>query len=143
MAVALWVLALRGARLDRMGDLGLLQALPMTYWAGFAVLLAGFVAVLYQPRVPQGWAAAYVVALITMIHATPSVLYPTLRYAWAWKHIAVVDAMLRHNGTVPNAADWSSTTSGPASSSSTCCSCAPPGCTPRSATPPGTRCWPT
>ncbi|WP_052390171.1 hypothetical protein [Streptomyces sp. NRRL B-24484] len=103
LAVALWVLALRGTRLDRMGDLGLLQALPMTYWAGFAVLLAGFVAVLYQPRIPQGWCAAYVVALITMIHATPSVLYPTLRYAWAWKHIAVVDAMLRHNGTVPDA----------------------------------------
>ncbi|MEW1909166.1 glycosyltransferase [Kitasatospora sp. NPDC085895] len=102
-ALALWVLALRGARLDRMGDLGLLQVLPPTYWAGFVVLLAGFLAVLYRPRIPQGWCAAYVVALIMMIHATPSVLYPTLRYAWAWKHIAVVDAMLRHNGTVPNA----------------------------------------
>ncbi|MEV8094591.1 glycosyltransferase [Kitasatospora sp. NPDC085879] len=102
-AIVLWVLALRGARLDRMGDLGLLQVLPPFYWASFALLLAGFLAVLYRPRIPQAWAAAYVVALITVIHATPSVLYPTLRYAWAWKHVAVVDAMLRHDGTVPNA----------------------------------------
>ena len=37
-----------------------------------------------------------------MIHATPSLLYPTLRYSWAWKHIAVIDAMIRHGGSVPN-----------------------------------------
>ncbi|MEV6206730.1 glycosyltransferase [Kitasatospora sp. NPDC051914] len=102
-AIVLWVLALRGARLDRMGDLGLLQVLPPFYWASCALLFTGFLAVLHRPRVPQAWAAAYVVALITVIHATPSVLYPTLRYAWAWKHVAVVDAMLRHNGTVPDA----------------------------------------
>ncbi|GAA5016808.1 hypothetical protein GCM10025734_66830 [Kitasatospora paranensis] len=102
-AIALWIMALRGTRLDRMGDLGLLQALPRVYWAAFAVLLVGFVAVLYQPRLRRGWPAAYVITLIAMIHATPSILYPTLRYAWAWKHIAVVDAMLRHHGTVPNA----------------------------------------
>lgn len=44
-------------------------------------------------------------ALIAFIHATPTLLYPTLRYAWAWKHVMVVDAMLRHDGPVPHAGD--------------------------------------
>ncbi|MCX5209448.1 glycosyltransferase [Kitasatospora sp. NBC_00240] len=103
IAMILWLLALRGARLDRMGDLGLLQALPLPFWLGLVVITVGFVAVLRDQKLPQRWPAAYVLGLIAMVHATPSVLYPTLRYAWAWKHIAIVDAVMRHNGTVPNA----------------------------------------
>lgn len=103
VALVLWLVALRGARLDRMGTLGLLQALPLPYWLGLIVITVGFAAALRDTRLPQRWPAAYVLGLITMVHATPSVLYPTLRYAWAWKHIAIVDAVMRHNGTVPNA----------------------------------------
>ncbi|MFJ1751319.1 glycosyltransferase [Kitasatospora sp. NPDC088134] len=103
LAVALWLLALRGVRLDRMGDLGLLQVLPPAYWAALALLAAGFVLLLRLPRPPAALAAGYVLALIAAVHATPSLLYPGPRYAWSWKHLAVVDAMLRHDGTVPHA----------------------------------------
>ncbi|MGW4804588.1 glycosyltransferase [Kitasatospora sp. NPDC004272] len=103
LAVLLWLLALRTTRLDRIGDLGLLQALPPAYYAALAVLTAGFLAALRTPRLPQRRLAWYVLALIAFVHATPSLLYPTLRYSWAWKHVAVVDAMLRHGGTVPDA----------------------------------------
>ncbi|MGW4812709.1 glycosyltransferase [Kitasatospora cineracea] len=103
LAVLLWLAALRTTRLDRIGDLGLLQALPPTYYAALAVLTAGFLTALRTPWLPQRHLARYVLALIAFVHATPSLLYPTLRYSWAWKHIAVVDAMLRHGGTVPDA----------------------------------------
>ncbi|WP_441248982.1 glycosyltransferase [Kitasatospora sp. McL0602] len=103
IALGLWALALSGARLDRMGDLGLIQALPVVYWLAVALLTVGFVTALRDAATPQRWPAAYVVALIAVIHATPSLLYPTLRYGWAWKHIAIIDAMLRHNGAVPDA----------------------------------------
>ncbi|GAA2121576.1 hypothetical protein GCM10009759_71430 [Kitasatospora saccharophila] len=103
LAVLLWLLALRTTRLDRIGDLGLLQALPPAYYAALAVLTAGFLAALRTPWLPQRRLAWYVLALIALVHATPSLLYPTLRYSWAWKHVAVVDAMLRHGGTVPDA----------------------------------------
>ncbi|RKE22621.1 glycosyltransferase [Streptomyces sp. TLI_171] len=103
LAVALWLLALRNVPLGRMGDLGLLQVLPPAYWAALAVLTAGFVLLLRLPRPPAALAAGYVLALIAVVHATPSLLYPGPRYAWAWKHLAVVDAMFRHNGTVPHA----------------------------------------
>ncbi|MFB7670589.1 glycosyltransferase [Kitasatospora purpeofusca] len=103
VALALWLLALPNARLSRMGDLGLLQALPPLWFAAPVLLTVGFVAVLRSPVVRHRWAGAYVLALILVVHGTPSLLYPTLRYAWAWKHVAIVDAMLRHGGAVPGA----------------------------------------
>ncbi|MEV4555458.1 glycosyltransferase [Kitasatospora sp. NPDC049285] len=103
LALLLWLLSLRGVPLARMQDLGLLQVLPPTYWAALAVLTVGFTAALRLPRPPVHWAAGYVIGLIAIVHATPSLLYPNLRYAWSWKHVAVVDAMLRNNGTVPHA----------------------------------------
>ncbi|MCG6496120.1 glycosyltransferase [Kitasatospora sp. A2-31] len=102
-ALALWLLALSRTQLSRMGDLGLLQALPPAYFAALVLLTLGFVTALRAPRIRHRWPGAYVLALILVIHATPSLLYPTLRYAWAWKHVAIVDAMLRHGGTVPGA----------------------------------------
>ncbi|WP_146259013.1 glycosyltransferase [Streptomyces tateyamensis] len=102
-ALGIWLLSLRRVRLERMGDLGLLQVLPVWFWFALALLTVGFLAALREPRLRPRWLAGYLLALVLMIHATPSLLYPALRYSWAWKHIAVVDAMLRHNGTVPNA----------------------------------------
>ncbi|MBF9066536.1 glycosyltransferase [Streptacidiphilus fuscans] len=105
VALVLWLLSLRNVNLGGIGALGLLQVLPPLYWVAVVLLTGGFVATLRTPRLSQGWLAGYVLALIALIHATPTLLYPTLRYAWAWKHVAIVDAMLHHNGVVPNAGD--------------------------------------
>jgi hypothetical protein len=104
VALLLWLLSLRHVALDRMGDLGLLQVLPVLYWVAVALLTAGFALVLPDRRFGQGWLTGYVLGLVAMVHATPTLLYPTLRYSWAWKHIAVIDAMIRHGGSVPHAA---------------------------------------
>ena len=42
LALLLWLLSLRGVDLGRMGDLGLLQVLPVLYWVAVALLAAGF-----------------------------------------------------------------------------------------------------
>ncbi|GGV58981.1 glycosyltransferase [Streptomyces massasporeus] len=102
-SVTLWLLSLRHVDLDAMGDLGLLQALPVLFWIAVGLLLLGFCVALAGRRTPHGCFALYVLALIGMIHATPPLLYHELRYSWAWKHVAVVDAMLRHKGEVPYA----------------------------------------
>ncbi|NUK06438.1 glycosyltransferase [Streptomyces lunaelactis] len=102
-ALALWLLSLRNVDLDRMRDLGLLQVLPVLFWVALALLTLGFCLALSDGRTRFGWFAAYVLGLIAVIHATPTLLYPTLRYSWAWKHLAIVDAMQRHGGEVPNA----------------------------------------
>ncbi|MEU9731355.1 glycosyltransferase [Streptomyces sp. NPDC048002] len=102
-AVALWVTSLREVRLDAMGDLGLLQVLPVTFWVALGLLVVGFCVAAGDRRTPHGCYALYTLALIAVIHATPPLLYSELRYAWAWKHVAVIDAMVRHNGEVPDA----------------------------------------
>lgn len=101
-ALLLWLLSLRQVNLQNMGDLGLLGVLPALFWVSLAVLTTGFLAAIHGKKIGNAWPAAYVVGLIAIIHATPSLLYPTLRYAWAWKHVDVVDAMLRNGGKVPH-----------------------------------------
>ncbi|MEU9079748.1 glycosyltransferase [Kitasatospora sp. NPDC048538] len=103
VSLLLWLLSLRHVHLERMGDLGLLQVLPVLYWTAAGLLTAGFLLVLRDRRLRQWWLAGYVLALIAVVHATPTLLYANLRYSWAWKHVAVIDAMLRHGGPVPQA----------------------------------------
>ncbi|MFC9258574.1 glycosyltransferase [Streptomyces hydrogenans] len=107
LSVALWLLSLRAVPLDRMRDLGLLQVLPPLFWTAAALLTLGFCLALGDRRTHSAWLTGYVLALIALIHATPTLLYPTLRYSWAWKHLAVIDAMIRHGGEVPDAGKFS------------------------------------
>ncbi|MGJ5828358.1 hypothetical protein [Streptomyces ossamyceticus] len=103
LALALWLASLRHVELDGMRDYGLLQVLPALFWVAPALLVFGFCLALTDRRTRSGWLAGYVLGLIAVIHATPTLLYPTLRYSWAWKHVAVVDAVIRHDGEVPGA----------------------------------------
>ncbi|WP_209439824.1 glycosyltransferase [Streptomyces flavochromogenes] len=107
LSIALWLLSLRSVPIDRMRDLGLLQVMPPLFWVATALLTLGFCLTLSDRRTHGAWLTGYVLALIALIHATPTLLYPTLRYSWAWKHLAVIDAMIRHGGEVPNADKFS------------------------------------
>ncbi|GGW96637.1 glycosyltransferase [Streptomyces lomondensis] len=100
------MLSLRDVPLDRMWDFGLLKVLPGFFWVALALLTIGFCVAAADRRTPPACYLAYVLALISILHATPSLLYPELRYAWGWKHVAVIDAMMRHNGEVPEAAGF-------------------------------------
>ncbi|MFF1273632.1 glycosyltransferase [Streptomyces marokkonensis] len=97
-ALALWVYAVRHTDVSRLDDFGLVTALHPAFWAGLAVLTAGFWFTVRDPRRPGGWAAAYVLGLLVMERATQAVLYPTPLYAWAWKHDGVVDHLLTAGG---------------------------------------------
>ncbi|HWG25850.1 hypothetical protein [Actinospica sp.] len=97
-AVLLWLLSLRFVRLNAMGDYGLIAILPILFWIALGLLTLGFAASLNRTWVRTPWLLGHVIALIVMLHATPTILYGTLRYSWAWKHVAVIDYLLRHNG---------------------------------------------
>lgn len=96
-AFALWVVALGQVEPGSMGDIGLVSVLPVTYWAALAALTVGFGATVTRPRPKTGLLIGYVLALIAVLHATPTIAYGTLRYAWAWKHVGVIDYLLRHH----------------------------------------------
>lgn len=97
-ALALWGWAVRHTDVAALDDYGLVSALHPTFWAGLAVLTAGFWFTVRDPRRRAGWPAAFVLGLLVMERATQAVLYPTPLYAWAWKHDAVIDHLLTSGG---------------------------------------------
>jgi ABC-type amino acid transport system permease subunit len=93
-AVLLWVVGLRGADPRAMTDLGLISLFTVPMVAALAVLTVGFFVAL--ARKASEWVlAAHLVAFIGLIHGTPPALFKTLRYGWAWKHVGIVDYILR------------------------------------------------
>jgi hypothetical protein len=98
VAIALWLVSLPRIRLDLIGDYGLVPLLPLTFWAAMAVLLLSY-AVKVRRGAAHAWLlSAHLITLIAFFHATPSAIYGTLRYSWAWKHVGVIDFFLRHSG---------------------------------------------
>ncbi|WP_432032069.1 glycosyltransferase [Streptomyces antibioticus] len=93
-SLALWGYAVTHTDVSGLGDFGLVGALHPAFWAGLALLTAGFWLTLRGPYRHPAWAPAYVVGLLVMERATQAVVYPTPLYAWAWKHDAVVDHLL-------------------------------------------------
>jgi GT2 family glycosyltransferase len=91
LALCAWALSLTGINVNRIDGIGLLAAMPPTYFLAFALLIGGFaVAVTREdpsPRVLGG----YVLALIVVIHATTAILYAEPRYAWAYPHLGVIN----------------------------------------------------
>ena len=97
-AIVLWSVSLRNIDPGRMEDLGLVPLLPISFWAALAVLLVSFCVQLRRPDARTSTLVGHVLALVAMLHATPSIVYGTLRYSWAWKHVGVTDFFMRHAG---------------------------------------------
>ncbi len=91
-----WIISL--ARLDTrtLGSFGLVSNLPFEYFVGIAIVAIGFVVALARGARPWVLAAHGAVVLL-MLHATPAIGYAELRYAWAWKHVGVVDMLQHHH----------------------------------------------
>jgi hypothetical protein len=102
VALLLWALSFRWIDLSRISDFGLLPALPWTFYAALAVLTVSFVLALRPSGPGEPILALHVVALILIVHATPAIAYGTLRYAWAWKHVGIIDYIQRHGSVDPN-----------------------------------------
>jgi len=100
-ALALWAESLRRVELGSMTDLGLVSVLPVDYFLALALLTLGFFGALMGSREGERLPAAYAVALVAVLHATPAILYGTLRYPWAWKHVGIVDYVQRHGAVDP------------------------------------------
>ncbi len=102
LALAFWAVSLAHVDLARMTDIGLISVLPITFWVALAVLTVGFGLTVGRPALSRPLAAAYTASLVFILHGTPTLLYKTLRYAWAWKHIGLIDYLLRHGATDPH-----------------------------------------
>ena len=98
-ALPLWGASLTATDPGRMTDLGLLSVLPPAFYLALALLAIGFFLALHA-RGGRGWLpGAYLAGWIVVVHATPSVLYGSLRYSWAWKHAGIVE-YVRRTGSI-------------------------------------------
>jgi glycosyltransferase involved in cell wall biosynthesis len=89
----LWGLPLGAVNVSRVrsAELGLASVVPFTYWAALAGLMASFAWAVTRKRARRLLLAAHLLALVVILHATPAILYGTLRYSWTWKHVGVID----------------------------------------------------
>jgi hypothetical protein len=101
VAAGLWLWALLATDVADIGAYGLLSALHPSFYVALGILTVGFLCgVREQTR--ARYLAAYLVLFVLVVHATPVLVYGTLRYAWAWKHVGVVDYYLRHHSVDPH-----------------------------------------
>ncbi|MEU3555388.1 glycosyltransferase [Streptomyces fragilis] len=98
VALTLWAYAVRTTHVTELDDFGLVSAVHPAYWAGLAVLAAGFWFTVRRPDRADAWGLAYVLGLLVMQRATQALVYPTPLHAWAWKHDAVVGHLLTDGG---------------------------------------------
>ncbi len=102
--VILWAASLPMVDLNRMDDLGLVSTLPVWTFVALFALTISYSLFVFRRNIPEPILLLYVVVLIIMIHGTPQILYGTLRYSWAWKHVGIVDYIQRHGSVDPNIA---------------------------------------
>ena len=99
LGLALWITTMvRGVPLGRMSDLGLVSVLPATYWAALVLVTVSFCSTVRRMESSKALLVAHVVLLLAILHLTPNVLYETLRYSWAWKHVAITNGVIAHHG---------------------------------------------
>lgn len=100
-AVLFWGLSLQGIDPRDMNDFGLLSILPPSFYVALCIIALSFCVLLSRPEPPAGLMWLHVATWIVFIHGTPNILYGTLRYSWAWKHVGIIDYILRHYSINP------------------------------------------
>jgi hypothetical protein len=85
-----------------MNDFGLVSVLPGTFFIALALLAVSFLIVLQREESGEAILLLHILVLIFMLHATPQLVYGTVRYSWAWKHVGIVDYIQRNGSVNPS-----------------------------------------
>lgn len=91
-AVLLWGLAaVPSIHPEAMNDLGLISALPVTYFIALGALLVSLSVELHRADHRPWLVGLHLVAVFVILQATVPLAYPEPRYTWTYKHIGVID----------------------------------------------------
>ena len=103
VAAVLWSVSLINKDPRTMADLGLLDLLSVGSVVALVLIAVGMLLSLHW-NAPEWLLGLHLVTYIALIHGTPAVLYGTLRYSWSYKHVGIVDYILRHGQVDPTIA---------------------------------------
>ncbi|MBV9281222.1 MAG: hypothetical protein JOZ41_14160 [Chloroflexi bacterium] len=95
---AIWLVSIHGLDPERMGNLGLISLLPPAFYVALGILAVSFAVVVHRRETATAILFLHVLLLTLIVRATPVILYGTVRYAWTYKHLAIVDYIQRHGG---------------------------------------------
>lgn len=98
VALLLWLASLPLMEPDAIDDFGIVTILPWHYWLALGFVSTGFAVSLALPSQANGLRILALILLILLLHATPPLVYGTLRYSWSWKHIGIIDFIQREGG---------------------------------------------
>ena len=99
-ATTLWLVALGRIGPHSVGRYGLASGLPATLYAAVGLIALGTI-ISIRRGAPLATTAAHLVLFVLVIHATPAIAFGELRYAWAWRHVGIVDLMHRRHALIP------------------------------------------
>lgn len=101
-SVILWALGLSQTHITSLGPYGLPPALPITFYAGIALLVVSASAELAR-RAPTPWRMTlHATALVVMLFGTAPLVYAAGRYEWLYKTIGVVQYVNAHGVLNPH-----------------------------------------
>ena len=101
-AMTLWAASIPLMERDSIGDFGLIALLPGTMVPAYACVAAGLVIALRGKSSPGFAPYALILMLVVLLHGTPALAYENLRYAWAWKHLGVIEFIQRTGAPDPS-----------------------------------------
>ncbi len=101
LATALWLVSLLATKPENIGQYGLLSAFPPTMFLVYVVLAGSMLRAIHR-RESTNRMVAHLVLFVLVLHGTPALLFGTLRYGWAWKHLGLVDYLVRHRSVNPH-----------------------------------------
>ena len=96
LSIVLFSFGVGGVQLGRIDRWGLLPALPVMFYAGFATLIVSIIWVLNSRKLSSPRLFVHLAVLLVMIAGTPALAYPVPRYPWLYKHIGVVQYLNLH-----------------------------------------------
>ena len=96
LSIALFSFGVGGVQLGRINRWGLLPALPVAFYAGFATLVVSIIWLLNSRKLSSPRLFVHLLVLVVMIAGTPALAYPVPRYPWLYKHIGVVQNFNLH-----------------------------------------------
>ncbi len=101
-AALVWAFALAAVDLDGLSDIGLVSALPASYFVAVGLLTSGFFLVLGRDQRPPWLLGAYLLAAVLFLHGVPGFVEGAVRFPTAWVHAGFTEHIMSTHATLPN-----------------------------------------